>query len=317
MKKAKSFSELKARFKQAIAIRRFFLNRPQNKHIILSVICFLIYGLTPFFWHHIKHLPNEVIIFYRFLGCAFLLFPFALNFSSFSFKKYYVFIPVLFITGGLNYANWSLYTWAVNHGFVLEAGLSYFVSPVFSIFLATFFLKEKLKFNQTIGFFIIIFAIMLKFLESKDSFGLLLSLMIAATFSLYGFISKRLPIPFGSRLFLETGIVSFGILIFDKRVWSFFSENSSAFYISEFLGCGFVTALPIAIYIISIKKMPFSYLSVLQYITPTMIFLEGIFYFKQSFSIKDAYFFALIWSGVFLFLVPQSLRLFSFKKANS
>ncbi|WP_457758412.1 EamA family transporter, partial [Bacillus tropicus] len=40
--------------------------------------------------------------------------------------------------------NWFVYIWAVNHGFLLEASLGYYINPLVSVLLGILFLKEKL-----------------------------------------------------------------------------------------------------------------------------------------------------------------------------
>ncbi len=45
--------------------------------------------------------------------------------------------------------NWFVYIWAVNHGFLLEASLGYYINPLVSVLLGILFLKEKLNKMQT------------------------------------------------------------------------------------------------------------------------------------------------------------------------
>ena len=48
-------------------------------------------------------------------------------------------------TGMLLLANWLVYIWGVQNGYVIESSLGYFINPLVSVILGVFFLKEKLR----------------------------------------------------------------------------------------------------------------------------------------------------------------------------
>jgi chloramphenicol-sensitive protein RarD len=41
--------------------------------------------------------------------------------------------------------NWGTYIWAVGHGHVVETSLGYFITPLFTVLLGVFVLKEHLR----------------------------------------------------------------------------------------------------------------------------------------------------------------------------
>lgn len=57
----------------------------------------------------------------------------------------------LFLASILISINWFVYIWAVNHGFLLEASLGYYINPLVSVLLGILFLKEKLNRLQLVA----------------------------------------------------------------------------------------------------------------------------------------------------------------------
>lgn len=56
-----------------------------------------------------------------------------------------------FTTGILVGANWSIYIWAVNAGFIVETSLGYFINPLVSVTLGVIFFKERLRLGQGVA----------------------------------------------------------------------------------------------------------------------------------------------------------------------
>ena len=61
------------------------------------------------------------------------------------------------------------------------------------------------------------------------------------------------------------------------------------------VGCGLITAVPLIIYANGARLLRLSTIGIMQYITPTMIFLTAIFVFREPFSSTQALAFGLIW----------------------
>jgi len=66
-------------------------------------------------------------------------------------------------------------------------------------------------------------------------------------------------------------------------------------------GVGLVTAAPLLLFAVSARRVPLSTLGLLQYISPTIQFLNGVLLFGEPFSADRAVGFALIWLALAVF----------------
>jgi chloramphenicol-sensitive protein RarD len=72
------------------------------------------------------------------------------------------------------------------------------------------------------------------------------------------------------------------------------------------VGCGVVTAVPLIFYANGAKRLRLSTIGILQYIAPTMIFLNAVLVFGEPFGRSRMIAFPLIWGA----LVIYSISLF-------
>ena len=72
--------------------------------------------------------------------------------------------------------------------------------------------------------------------------------------------------------------------------------------------CGIVTSVPLLLFNIGVKKIPYYFSGILMYINPTLQFLLGLFYFHEVFDLHRFIAFLIIWIGI-AFTVYEKLRL--------
>jgi len=110
-----------------------------------------------------------------------------------------------------------------------------------------------------------------------------ISLALAATFGTYGLVKKRAPLPAVSGLTLETGILFLPALVYLIAIEV---AGSGAFFHSStavtllLAGAGIVTTIPLLLFASAAKQIPLSVLGILQYISPTIQFLLGLFVYR-------------------------------------
>ena len=68
---------------------------------------------------------------------------------------------------------------------------------------------------------------------------------------------------------------------------------------------GVVTAVPLVLFSAGANNLPLNVLGFMQYISPTMGFLLGIFYFGESFGMAQLFAFSFIWMALALFTVAD------------
>lgn len=104
------------------------------------------------------------------------------------FKKKGGFLSLL-LASVLISINWFVYIWAVNHGFLLEASLGYYINPLVSVLLGILFLKERLNRLQVVAVSIAAAAVII----SAFQYGSIpyIALLLAFSFGLYGLCKKE------------------------------------------------------------------------------------------------------------------------------
>ena len=68
------------------------------------------------------------------------------------------------------------------------------------------------------------------------------------------------------------------------------------------VAAGPVTAVPLLFFAAGVRLLPYSTTAVIQYVSPSMVFLIGVFAFDEPFTLQMLVGFLFIWAGVALFL---------------
>ena len=119
-----------------------------NKGVLYAAASYAIWGFFPLYFHAINAAPPLQIVahrvFWSFLcvGAAILL---RKEFSS--LRKVLTWrVVLIYLTASiLLAANWLIYVWAVNSGFVLQASLGYYINPLVSVICGVALLRERLR----------------------------------------------------------------------------------------------------------------------------------------------------------------------------
>ncbi len=72
---------------------------------------------------------------------------------------------------------------------------------------------------------------------------------------------------------------------------------------------GAITAIPLILFSAGAKRIPLSLIGFIQYVGPTIMFVLGIFVFKEPFSIDQLITFIFIWTGIVLYSLSQYIKL--------
>ena len=69
--------------------------------------------------------------------------------------------------------------------------------------------------------------------------------------------------------------------------------------------CGIVTSLPLLLFNIGVKKIPYYLSGIIMYVSPTLQFLTGILFFKEALDTNRLIAFAVIWIGIAFTMYEQ------------
>jgi len=284
-----------------------------NKGVLYSASAYLLWGLLPIYWKLIKHVPSQEILLHRmvwsFVFCLILL----------SLKGNWAWIQKLAtnkwqILASLGSAailavNWMTYIWAVNHGFIVEASLGYFINPMINILIGVIFLQERLRKGQ-IGAISLAACGVLYLTIMYGSFPWI-ALTLAFTFGFYGLVRKISSLESIEGLCVETGFQTLpaaAIILFwqTNGTSSFFTVNS--FTSIMMIGAGAATAMPLILFAAGARKVTMTTLGILQYLAPTLQFLIGVLVYNEAFSGDRAVGFIIVWIALAIYTAELLLH---------
>ncbi len=209
----------------------------------------------------------------------------------------------LFASALLIGINWFVYVWAIAENQVYAASLGYYLNPLLNVLLGTVLLKERLSKWQWIAVAVAASAVALLSVGALTS--LWISLTLALSFCLYGLVRKQVAVGSLPGLTIESAILllpACGI-----AAWYAASPEGSAFGNDAKLSLiiifsGVVTAVPLLLFAIAARRMPYSTLGFIQYLAPTIVFLLGLTVFGQQLRPVQLGSFILIWIAIAIFV---------------
>ena len=279
-----------------------------NQGIAYAVACYVIWGLFPLFWKAITGVPPVNVLAHRIVWSFVLLLIWVFFTSRKTFISY-VKQPRLLLrlglAGVLITANWGIYIYAVASNHIVEAGLGYYINPLVNVFLGYIFLKERLATMQKVAVVLALIGVTY-FTVSYGKFPWI-SLLLATTFGLYGLLKKKAKLESMPALTVETMMVFPFALAF-----LFYSTESNAatpFFPSSSITSlllvvsGIVTAIPLYWFGKSAQVIPLSTMGFIQYLSPTLQLLLGIFVYGETFGIEYLICFAFVWAGLIFYTI--------------
>ena len=199
--------------------------------------------------------------------------------------------------------NWLSYVWAVNNGHVLDASLGYFILPLINVALGFIFLHERPRKAQWAAFALAATGVLWMAVQSGHVPWL--ALLIAMTFGFYGLMRKTATLGALEGMSLETMLLA--PLAVVALLWAGPSGPGSQWPAHDahtwlfFLLSGPVTAIPLLLFAAGARRVPLSTMGFLQYTTPSILALMGVFLYGEAFSGPRAVGFVLIWVALALY----------------
>ncbi len=199
--------------------------------------------------------------------------------------------------------NWLSYVWAVNNGHVLDASLGYFILPLINVALGFIFLHERPRKAQWAAFALAATGVLWMAVQSGHMPWL--ALLIAMTFGFYGLMRKTATLGALEGMSLETMLLA--PLAVVALLWAGPSGPGSQWPAHDahtwlfFLLSGPVTAIPLLLFAAGARRVPLSTMGFLQYITPSILALMGVFLYGETFAGPRAVGFVFIWVALALY----------------
>lgn len=199
--------------------------------------------------------------------------------------------------------NWVLYVYAVQTGHVYAASLGYYILPLVMMVLGLVVLGEKLSRAQ--WWAVALAALGVALLATGALTTLWISVTLAVSFGIYGLIRKTVPVGSLAGLTVETLLLT--VPAVGIALW--YSAQPAGSAMAQGIGLGSavalggpMTAIPLMMFAVAARRMDYSLLGFLQFLSPTIVFLLGLFYFGETLNRAQLACFMLIWCAMALFV---------------
>lgn len=271
-----------------------------------AVSAYLIWGLFPLYWALLRELPALEIIAHRVLWCALFV---SLWLCVSDGPRWLLRAlagrrvgRMLVASSLLISVNWGVYIWAVTNGHVVDASLGYFINPLLSVAIGVGVLGERL--NRVQWSAVTLAALGVAWLTYSQGALPWIALVLASSFAVYGLIRKQAAVEAGPGVAIESLILTplaLGWLIWlDVHQHGAFLAGPLSRDLLLVLS-GVLTALPLIGFAYGARRIPYSLVGILQYISPTLQLLSGVLFLGERFGPDRAIGFGCIWVALAIY----------------
>jgi chloramphenicol-sensitive protein RarD len=281
---------------------------------LYAFLAYATWGLTPLYFKSICGVQPLEVLAHRIVWSVAVLLVIVLITRSFGRIAQVFHQPRLLVTLSLTTllitSNWPVYIYAVQQGEVLQTSLGYFINPLISVLLGCLCLGERLRMLQWVSVLLAAVGVLLMSLAIGHIPWI--SLFLAVSFALYGYLRKQAPVAPLEGLAVETLLVFLPALCYLLyRGWTgqggFLSGQLRLDLLLPLAGPA--TTLPLLLFAAAARRLRLVMIGLMQYLSPTLQFLLAVFVFREPFGSAQLGSFILIWCGLALFMVDALFRL--------
>jgi chloramphenicol-sensitive protein RarD len=277
--------------------------------VFFALAAFASWGLLPVYWKFLAGVPSHEILMHRILWTS----VFALALVAIAGRSAEVRAilrtprQLLALTASslLLAGNWLVFIWAVHRGEIVATSLGYYLNPMISVALGVFVLGETLRPLQLVA--VVIAAIGVVAFSVLSGELPWISLVLAASFALYGLIRKQVPVASIAGIAVETGILApvaaAGIAWREWHGAGAFSQPAQHLGHERALliAAGVVTALPLIWFASAARRLRLSTIGLLQYLAPSLALVIAVLAYDEPFTQAHAISFLFIWTALALY----------------
>ena len=279
----------------------------------LALGAHLIWGLLPLYLWLVSHIPAAEFVGWRVISSL----PLCLGIlalrgqlgevrAAFALPKTRWMLLASSLLIGIN---WLVYVAAIQAGEVYAASIGYYVSPLLSVLAGTLFLHEKLTRRQWLAVAIATIGVLLMAWEALASLGI--SLALALSWTGYGLVRKLAPVTALTGLTVEVIV----LLLPALAIAGYYAQGpagSALLWSWQDAGllvlAGVLTAVPLVLFAMAAQRLAYSTMGMIQFLSPSMVFLVGLFVFGKPLGTAQLASFALIWLAIALFIADLLAR---------
>lgn len=204
--------------------------------------------------------------------------------------------------------NWTTYVWAVVHENVIETALGYFISPLFTMIIGFAVLRETMRTaHRAVIALATVAIVVLTYSYGRPPY---LALIIASSWSIYGYLKKQVPLSSLESLTAEVFalvVPAIAILFWCFNRADSVPKNATTIQWIFVLFTGLMTAVPLLLFGAASRRVRLSLLGPMQYLVPSFNFLLGWLAYNEKLDITRIIGFTFVWFGLVI-LITDSLR---------
>jgi chloramphenicol-sensitive protein RarD len=281
-----------------------------NSGVLFAALAYGAWGLLPIFFKQLSHVSAFEVVAHRMVWALLFLLCVLLLLKRWAWLRDLTRQPKVLaafsVSALLLSVNWSVYVWAVQNAHVIDASLGYFILPLVNVALGYVFLKERPRRVQWLALAVAAAGVLWLTLQA----GRLpwIALLLAATFGIYGLLRKLAPLGALEGLTLETLLLSpfaAGLLAW----WAWHGQGAlvqgHAPTMAWLLLAGPLTAIPLLLFAAGARRIPMATLGILQYISPSLQLLVGVWLYGEVLAPVRAIGFCLIWVALVVYSVDS------------
>lgn len=287
----------------------------RSKEYKIGMLCALAsavtWGFLPIYWQALRPVDSVVIIFYRIIFVAFVTFLASLKLYGIEGIKAPLRIKgnklKFFMAGLLITLNWSIYIAAVNADFVIQTCIGYYIEPLMVSIFGVVLFKEKLGVYKTtaLSFAGLGVVVMLAYYKEVP----VIALSLAFSFALYTALKKSYKLEAVLSLLYETMfLLPFALaMVFYFEISGIGAYGTASGFQMFLLSLiGFFTAIPLILFTMGANRISMVSLGIIEYISPSITLVIGIFLFKEAFDFVQFICFVIIWIGLVFFTYGEN-----------
>jgi len=285
------------------------MNKDFNKGLLLTSLGSFWWGfIGVLYFEYVSFIGHVELVVHRCFWTAVMLIL-----TTTFFSKWKIFLNIiskkknliaLFISGFLIFINWSVWILAVATERIIDASFGYFIMPIISVLLGYIFFKEELNKKRIISILLVLIAIVILIFFNLKSLPWV-GIIVALSWAFYNLVRKKIDIDTDVGLLIESlYILPFAVVTFYYIALNGFNDFSiSKPGLSLFLIlAGPMTVIPLFLYVRGVELIGLGPTGMIFYITPTLQFILGFFYYNEEFSIIKFVSFIIIWIAVIIYL---------------
>ena len=288
------------------------LTAAEKRGVAAGVFCYLMWGTFPLYWKLLADVDPLEVIAHRIIWCFATTFIFCMVarldlrglFAQPRAWRYLVPAAIIITL------NWSIYIFAVDIERVVETAIGYYINPLVSIALGMLVFRERL--TPLKGAAVALCAIGVMFFTVNYGQFPWIAIALAFSFGAYGAIKKKAGYPAVSALAFENTVMVAPAIVFaivlahvtGTHAFAVHLDTPQGAYLTALLILGGpATAAPLILFAKAANSIPLSLLGFIQYLSPTLALLTGVFLFGEPFTLAHGVCLGCIWTGIALVIL--------------